>query len=46
LIYVPKICSQNSAHREKEVERRGVRGEEERSDDYGYGGLEKLRAHQ
>jgi hypothetical protein len=44
LIYVPKICSQNSAHREKEVERRGVRGDEERSDDYG--GLEKLRAHQ
>jgi hypothetical protein len=27
------------------VERRAVRGEEERSDDDGYGGLEKLRTH-
>jgi hypothetical protein len=32
-------------HREKKVERRAVRGEEERSYDDGYGGLEKLRAH-
>ncbi len=32
-------------HREKKVERRAVRREEERSDDDGYGGLEKLRTH-
>jgi hypothetical protein len=32
--------------KENKVERRAVRGEEDRSDDDGYGGLEKLRAHQ